>query len=415
MMEQPTATISSNNLVLNGVVGSDDVSLTNVQASFAQPEAGTDLAVSLTSGELAGTESGNYILSLDGAPGGTGTISTKELTLTGSFVADDKTYDGTATVTISSNNLVLNGVVGSDDVSLTNVQASFAQPEAGTDLAVIITNGELTGTESGNYVLSLVGAPGTTASISAKELTLTGSFAADNKTYDGTTTATISGNNLILDGVIGGDDVSLTNVQAAFAQPEAGTDIAVSLTSAELAGTESGNYILSLDGAPTTTADIIQEYELTLVSSPAEGGTATGGGSFLYNDTATVLATPADGYEFVNWTDEEGNIVSDQVGFDYTMPAADVTLTANFAVVSSIANLNENKPLVMPNPFNEYISIENINTVSRIIIYSLTGNIILDRTLPVSRINTDQMEPGIYLLRIVDKDGISSIQKIVKK
>ena len=192
------ATISGDNLLLDGVIGSDDVSLTSVQVAFAQVEPGTDLAVSVINAELTGTESGKYFLSLDGAPNATASISAKELTLTGIFMVEDKTYDGNNNASIPLNFLQLVGVISGDDVSLTNVQAAFAQTEPGTDISVKVSSTELAGTESGNYILSLTGAPETTASISSKELTLTGSFVAADKTYDGTTTAAIAIDNLIL-------------------------------------------------------------------------------------------------------------------------------------------------------------------------------------------------------------------------
>ncbi len=41
---------------------------------------------------------------------------------------------------------------------------------------------------------------------------------------------------------------------------------------------------------------------LTIVSNPAEGGTAAGEGIFAWGDLATISATPNEGWKFVNWT-----------------------------------------------------------------------------------------------------------------
>jgi uncharacterized repeat protein (TIGR02543 family) len=71
-------------------------------------------------------------------------------------------------------------------------------------------------------------------------------------------------------------------------------------------------------------------YTLTLVADPTAGGTVTGGGEYEEGDDVTVAATASAGYEFVNWTDEDEAVVSTNASFVYTMPAADVTLTANF-------------------------------------------------------------------------------------
>jgi len=71
-------------------------------------------------------------------------------------------------------------------------------------------------------------------------------------------------------------------------------------------------------------------YTLTLVADPAAGGTVTGGGEYEEGDEVIVTATANTGYEFVNWTDASQAVVSTNANFVYTMPAADVTLTANF-------------------------------------------------------------------------------------
>ncbi len=92
--------------------------------------------------------------------------------------------------------------------------------------------------------------------------------------------------------------------------------------------------------------------EITLVSNPVIGGTATGGGAYAVGATVTVTATPLPGYAFVNWTEngtfvslvsplrmnttdvaQKGKEVSTSSSYQFTMTAANRTLTANFAVV----------------------------------------------------------------------------------
>lgn len=86
----------------------------------------------------------------------------------------------------------------------------------------------------------------------------------------------------------------------------------------------------------TLVAHFVEEsaetYTLTLVANPINGGLVIGGGEFAEGDLVTVAAQPNDGYIFVNWIDSQGNVISSTTIFIYTMPAADVTLTANFEV-----------------------------------------------------------------------------------
>ena len=72
----------------------------------------------------------------------------------------------------------------------------------------------------------------------------------------------------------------------------------------------------------------IPTYTVTLTCNP-EHGTVSGGGVYQAGETATLIATPKDGYEFVRWSD--GNTANPRT----LTITEDVTLTAEF-------NLNEN-------------------------------------------------------------------------
>ncbi|HNS29453.1 MAG TPA: X2-like carbohydrate binding domain-containing protein [Tenuifilaceae bacterium] len=71
-------------------------------------------------------------------------------------------------------------------------------------------------------------------------------------------------------------------------------------------------------------------YNLSLAVNPADAGTAMGAGSFPQGENITVVAISNSGYTFVNWTDGEGNVVSTDSPYSFAMPAANITLTANF-------------------------------------------------------------------------------------
>jgi len=77
------------------------------------------------------------------------------------------------------------------------------------------------------------------------------------------------------------------------------------------------------------TAEILI-YELTLIVDPVDAGTVTGDGQYEEDDVINITATPNVGYMFLSWTDENEEVISLTPDFSYTMPATDVTLTANF-------------------------------------------------------------------------------------
>lgn len=82
------------------------------------------------------------------------------------------------------------------------------------------------------------------------------------------------------------------------------------------------------------------QYSVTTSSSPAEGGTTTGGGTFNPGQSCTVTATPASGYNFVNWT-ENGTQVSTQASYTFTVNG-NHNLVANFTQPSYTITTSSN-------------------------------------------------------------------------
>lgn len=52
----------------------------------------------------------------------------------------------------------------------------------------------------------------------------------------------------------------------------------------------------------TATFELVS-YSVTTSANPIEGGTVTGGGTYNYNSTATLTASPNTGYKFIQWLD----------------------------------------------------------------------------------------------------------------
>ena len=90
-------------------------------------------------------------------------------------------------------------------------------------------------------------------------------------------------------------------------------------------------YIFTVTGPRTLVANFsLNNYDITVVANPAEGGTATGAGNYDHGTTATLGATANTGYHFVNWT-KNGNEVSTDNPFDLIVTEAG-NYVANFAL-----------------------------------------------------------------------------------
>jgi hypothetical protein len=104
------------------------------------------------------------------------------------------------------------------------------------------------------------------------------------------------------------------------------------------------SYTFIVNANRTLVANFVQAYTVSTSSSPSYGGTTSGGGTFNSGTNATVHATPASGYQFVNWT-EFGNPVS--ASPDYTFAVlGNRTLQANFTLAAGAVMFDfENAPI----------------------------------------------------------------------
>ncbi|MCW3490953.1 InlB B-repeat-containing protein, partial [Dethiobacter alkaliphilus] len=95
-------------------------------------------------------------------------------------------------------------------------------------------------------------------------------------------------------------------------------------------GTESEyTFTAASDRSLTAHFELI-EYIVTVTADPEGGGAVNGGGTYAHGESVTVTATPAQGYEFVNWMKGESIVSSDS---EYTFIAErHSALIANFIV-----------------------------------------------------------------------------------
>ncbi len=94
---------------------------------------------------------------------------------------------------------------------------------------------------------------------------------------------------------------------------------------------------VAIHGIVNGTAQAVTKYTLSTSASPAEAGTATAypnGSEFDEGTDITLTATEHFGYQFVNWTDANGQEISKDAKFTYTL-TGNAELTANFKQVNT--------------------------------------------------------------------------------
>jgi uncharacterized protein YfiM (DUF2279 family) len=273
-----TTTAAAGMLSVANKVGSDNVTVVSGSGTLAGANVGSETITSFGTLALGGTAVGNYTLS--GASGSVNiTVSALALTVT-NLLALDKVYDGTTNATLDATNPGLAGVLNGDTVTLvtSNAVAYFADKNVDTNKPVTVAGLALGGAAAANY--TLVNPTNVTADITAAELTLAGVTAA-SKVYDGTTNAQLNGT-ATLNGEVSGDDVSLVTdgVSAAFAGPNGGTGIPVTVSGYVITGADAGNYTLT---QPSDLAADIKAAPLTITATV---------NTKIYDGSTSATATP---------------------------------------------------------------------------------------------------------------------------
>ncbi|KHA75664.1 hypothetical protein NC77_28200 [Janthinobacterium lividum] len=258
-----------------GLVTGDQVSMAGLQGSFRDKHVGTGKVIDyqVATGQLTGADAGNYVL--NGNAGSTTADITARVLNYGVTGAQSRVYDGTLQAGLNG---YFEGLVTGDQVSMAGLQGSFRDKHVGTGKVVDyqVATGQLTGADAGNYVLN-GNAGSTTADITARVLNY-GVTGAQSRVYDGTLQAGLNG---YFEGLVTGDQVSMTGLQGSFRDKHVGTGKVVDyqVATGQLTGADAGNYVLN-GNAGSTTADItarVLNYGVTGAQSRVYDGTLQAG------------------------------------------------------------------------------------------------------------------------------------------
>jgi filamentous hemagglutinin family protein len=243
------ATLAPANYQLSGAVSGDNVALNDpASGTYDSKNVGSEKTVSVGGLFLTGSDAGNYTVN-GSASAAIGVIDARALvaTLAGTV---EKTYDGTTAATLAPANYQLaGGVVEGDSVALNDpASGAYDTKNVGTEKTVSVGDLALTGSDAGNYTVN-GSASAAIGVIDAKALvaSLTGTV---EKTYDGTTAATLAPANYQLAGAVSGDSVALNDpASGTYDTKDPGTGKTVSVVGLALTGSDASDYSVNPDAA----------------------------------------------------------------------------------------------------------------------------------------------------------------------
>ena len=232
---------------------SENLKVVAGKAAYDNKNVSKGKTVMFTGFALEGDAAANYKLTAQ-PDAVTADITVKEIKIVDTAVETSKIYDGSTDAKITEKG-TFDGLIDGDKVDIVTGKAAYDDKNVGNGKTVAFYNFALSGDDAANYVLAAQPA-NTTASISAKELTIS-DLKVKDKQYDGKNTAAIDGTPTLV-GVVDGDVLTLINGVPTFDSVKIGKNIAISFTAFTLSGDSVtvGNYTLTQPSG--ITANIVE-------------------------------------------------------------------------------------------------------------------------------------------------------------
>ena len=175
------------------------------------------------------------------------------------------------------------------------------------------------------------------------------------------------------------------------------------------------SYSFNVTGNHSFAANFeLQTLEITATVEPAEGGTATGGGTYTYGDEVTITVETNEDWAFLNWT-ENGTVVSEEKTYTF-IATASRDLVANLIYTVGVGEQTGNNITLYPNPVNDKLTIEAEAALGTVEIYNLMGALVYSQKGCTNKveINTSDLQSGIYFIRMTN-DKASETRRFVKE
>ncbi|MBW6492688.1 MAG: choice-of-anchor J domain-containing protein [Lentimicrobium sp.] len=149
----------------------------------------------------------------------------------------------------------------------------------------------------------------------------------------------------------------------------------------------------------------VEMYTITAIANPTDGGTITGAGAYNLNTTATLTATSATGYGFINWT-EGTTVVSTDSAYSFIV-TGNRDLVANFSVmtyeITAVANPLEGGTVTGAGTYN-------YNATATLTATSATGYGFINWTEGTTVVSTD----SVYSFIVTDNRDLVANFSIIE-
>ena len=151
--------------------------------------------------------------------------------------------------------------------------------------------------------------------------------------------------------------------------------------------TSNRNLIANFERTPQT-------FTISTSANPSKGGTTNiVSGTYATGSEVTLVATPLNGYRFLNWTVGE-LVVSTDSAYTFTVNK-NLSIVANFIVSTAIHICTTPEIRLYPNPTTGLL---NFNTFVDARVFDMHGNMVFDAN-KVNKIDVAHLSQGIYFIQ----------------
>ena len=168
--------------------------------------------------------------------------------------------------------------------------------------------------------------------------------------------------------------------------------------------TGNATYTATFEAIPPT------QYTITATSNNTAWGTVSGGGTYNEGATATLTATAATGYHFVQWQD--GNTQNPRT----VTVTANATYVATFADNVGIDDVEAAVISVAPNPATVFAEVGGLKAGSSVSLVDINGKVCYRGTAENGKLTLDVsgLAAGVYFVRVSDGTE-TAVRKLVVK
>lgn len=179
--------------------------------------------------------------------------------------------------------------------------------------------------------------------------------------------------------------------------------------------TTNPTYIFTITESATYVAHFqAQEYTISVLADPMEGGIVTGDGTYTYGQTCTLNIEPRENYTFINWT-EDGMVVSEAPSFSFTVVKSR-SFVAHLSYYDGFGEKHDMDVNIYPNPVNNTLIVQVSQPIQKWEVFSVSGTLYysLEENADLMEFPVGHLDPGTYMIRLTTKNTVFT-RRFIKK